>query len=154
MTEYHEAKYYSVYKDKQLKCELCPHHCIIKENKIGICQVRKNINGKLKSLNYGKVSALGIDPIEKKPLYHFYPAKNVFSIGSYGCNMSCIYCQNWQISQQKPALNDYSPQEIVNSTRKKGLDLIAYTYSEPIVFYEYMLDTAKLASQKGIKIFW
>ena len=151
MTEYQEAKYYSVDKDKQLKCELCPHHCIIKEDKTGICKVRKNIKGELKSLNYGKVSALRVDPIEKKPLYHFYPAKEVLSIGSYGCNLSCSYCQNWQISQQKPPLKDYSPQAIINTAQKKELDLIAYTYSEPTVFYEYMLDTAKLASKKGIK---
>ena len=151
MTEYHEAKYYNVYKNKQLKCELCPHHCIIKEDKTGICQVRKNIKGKLKTLNYGKVSALGVDPIEKKPLYHFYPGKKVLSLGSYGCNMSCIYCQNWHISQQKPTLHDYSPEDIVNSAQAKELDLIAYTYSEPIVFYEYMLDIAKLASKKEIK---
>lgn len=152
MTEYHKAKYYHNLKDGQVKCDLCPHNCIINEDKKGMCQVRKNIDGELYSINYGKVSSLGVDPVEKKPLYHFYPGEGVLSLGSYGCNMSCVFCQNWQISQNEPqSLKEYSPEDIIEFAQNKNLNLLAYTYSEPVVFYEYMLDTAKLASKNGIK---
>lgn len=151
MIDQYPAKYFQSYKDNLVKCNLCPHNCKIKESKTGLCRVRKNIEGELFSLNYGKVSSLGIDPVEKKPLYHFYPAQDVLSLGSWGCNMSCLFCQNWQISQQKPMLKDYLPEEIVNIAVNKELNLLAYTYSEPTVFYEYMLETAQIAHNKGLK---
>lgn len=145
------AKYFKTLTGDNLRCELCPHNCLIADSKTGICQVRKNIGGKLYSLNYAKLSALGIDPVEKKPLYHFYPQKKVLSVGSWGCNMACQFCQNWQISQQKPQLKDLAKEELVETALDKNIELLAYTYSEPIVFYEYMLETAKIASDKGLK---
>jgi pyruvate formate lyase activating enzyme len=151
MNEKYPALFYQQEDNKTLRCELCPHNCKIAENKTGICQVRKNFDGKLYSLNYGKVSSLGLDPVEKKPLYHFYPQSEVLSFGSWGCNMSCVFCQNWQISQQKPQLRDLKPVEVVELALEKGVDLLAYTYSEPTIFYEYMLETAEIASKEGLK---
>mgnify|MGYP006282322927 CR=1 FL=1 len=151
MSEKYPAQFYKVEAGDRIKCELCPHYCKINDSKIGICSVRKNIDGKLYSLSYGKVSSIGIDPVEKKPLYHFYPQADVLSVGSWGCNMSCDFCQNWQISQQAPQLQDYSPEEIVNTALDKNIKLLAYTYSEPTVFYEYMLETAQIAHDKGLK---
>lgn len=151
MNEKYPALFYQQQGNGLLKCELCPHNCKISDNKTGICRVRKNIDGKLYSLNYGKVSSLGLDPVEKKPLYHFYPRAEVLSMGSWGCNMACSFCQNWQISQQKPQLRDYKPAEIVELALDKEVDLLAYTYSEPTVFYEYMLETAEIAAEKGLK---
>jgi len=144
MIKNYPAKFYNLEGNK-IHCKLCPHECKISESKTGICQVRKNISGKLYSLNYGKISSIAVDPIEKKPLYHYYP------LGSWGCNLSCKFCQNWQISQQYPYLKEYSPEAIVDEALERGLNYIAYTYSEPIVFYEYMLETAKIAREKGIK---
>src|SRR6056297_281994 len=94
-----EALFYEPLEQHQVKCNLCPHDCIIKPDRSGICGVRKNLEGKLYSRNYGVVTALGMDPIEKKPLYHFHPGRNILSVGSMGCNMKCFFCQNWEISQ-------------------------------------------------------
>lgn len=153
MTKKYPAKFYhkEEKEEKVIRCDLCPHNCKINNSNTGICQVRKNIDGKLYSLNYAKVSSLSIDPIEKKPLYHFYPKADVLSLGSWGCNMSCEFCQNWQISQQKPQLREIEPENIIKTALEKNVDLIAYTYSEPVVFYEYMLETAKLAQEAGLK---
>ena len=151
MNDQHPAKFYQSEENGLVSCKLCPHNCKISNNKTGICRVRKNINGKLYSLNYGKISSLGIDPVEKKPLYHFHPQADVLSLGSWGCNMSCEFCQNWQISQQQPQLREYSSAEIIQTALAKDINLLAYTYSEPTVFYEYMLETAKKASQEGLK---
>ncbi|MGM0499006.1 MAG: AmmeMemoRadiSam system radical SAM enzyme [Bacillota bacterium] len=151
MNDQHLAKFYHLEENELIECDLCPHNCKISNNKTGICRVRKNIDGKLYTLNYGKVSSLGIDPIEKKPLYHFHPQAGVLSLGSWGCNMSCKFCQNWQISQQKPKLREFKPAEIVQTALDKDINLIAYTYSEPTVFYEYMLETAEIAAEKGLK---
>lgn len=151
MSDLYRAKYFKKENEKTLRCTLCPHYCLIKDSKTGICQVRKNIDGKLYSLNYSQISSLSIDPVEKKPLYHYYPGEKVLSIGSWGCNLSCSFCQNWQISQKKPSIKEYQPQEIVDYALENNIKLIAYTYSEPIVFYEYMLKTAKIAQKNGIK---
>ncbi len=151
MSENYPAQFYELEEDALIRCQLCPHYCKISDSKTGICRVRKNIDGKLYSLNYSKVSSIGIDPVEKKPLYHFHPQSDVLSVGSWGCNMSCDFCQNWQISQQEPRLKDYSPEEIVNIALDKNIKLLAYTYSEPTVFYEYMLETAQIAHKKGLK---
>jgi len=151
MSDQHPAQFYHQLDNGLLQCELCPHNCKINDNKTGICKVRKNIDGKLYSLNYGRVSSLGIDPVEKKPLYHFHPQAEVLSVGSWGCNMACSFCQNWQISQQKPQLRDYKPAEIVQTALKKDIELLAYTYSEPTVFYEFMLETAEIAHEKDLK---
>ncbi len=150
-----EASYYKTSGDK-LQCQLCPHHCSIKKDAAGTCGVRRNYNGKLISENYALLSAINFDPIEKKPLYHFFPGSVILSLGSVGCNMKCKCCQNWQISQSD--LSDfsyakrYSPEEIVKLAGSKARNLgVAYTYNEPTVWYEYMLDTAKLVHEAGMK---
>lgn len=146
-----EAMYYKNVVD-HIECRLCAHHCRIKEEKTGICRVRKNIGGKLYSLNYGKLTAIHDDPVEKKPLYHFMPATRTLSLGSYGCNFSCRFCQNYEIAQEEPSfLIDRTPEDIVDMAIREGFPSIAYTYNEPTVFYEFMLDTAKLAHSKGLK---
>jgi len=139
--------------DKQIQCQLCPHFCMIKQGEKGKCGVRENINGELFSLVYGKSCSMAIDPIEKKPLFHFHPGEKAFSIATAGCNLSCKYCQNWEISQQeieKILYNSLLPSQIVDLAKQAKCKIIAFTYTEPTIFYEYMLETAKLAKQKGM----
>ncbi|MCX7794847.1 MAG: AmmeMemoRadiSam system radical SAM enzyme, partial [Thermodesulfovibrionales bacterium] len=145
-------------KNKKVRCELCPRFCIINENEKGFCRVRKNINGKLYSLVYSRPTSIGIDPIEKKPLFHFLPGTYAFSIGTAGCNLACKHCQNWEISQNDPerTYNYFLPpetiiQKIKSFNNKKIISSIAYTYNEPSIFIEYLLDIAKLAKKEGIK---
>lgn len=136
------------------KCMLCPHNCVILEGKTGICGVRKNINGKIFSLVYGKPCSIAIDPVEKKPLYHFYPGQNILSLGTVGCNFKCIGCQNYEIARGTPDESDnvgYAPEEIIKLAKQKNCSMIAYTYTEPTIFYEYMIDIAKLAKKNGLK---
>jgi len=149
-----EALFYKKMENKEVKCFLCPRECVIKEGDWGFCRARKNIKGTLYSMGYGAPCSVHVDPIEKKPFLHFYPGTKAFSIASAGCNLRCKYCQNWEISQTKPTetinLNldpEYIPQIVIN----KEVKSIAYTYSEPTNFYEYMLDTAMLAKKHGIK---
>ncbi len=138
--------------EKGIRCNLCPHLCTIAEGKRGICSVRENREGTLYSMIYGRVSAAGMDPIEKKPLYHFHPGSQIFSVGTLGCNMKCPYCQNWSISQSIDRQTDYlEPDELVRMAGSRGSTGIAYTYSEPLVWYEYMLDSARLARKEGLK---
>lgn len=147
-----EALYYK--EGKNVQCVLCPRNCVISEDSLGFCRVRKNIKGKLYSLVYGKVSSAVIDPIEKKPLFHFLPDSSVFSVGTVGCNLRCLHCQNWEISQVDEKcgkLFDMSPEEIVNEAKRNNCAGIAYTYNDPIIFYEFALDTAKLAKKKDLK---
>ncbi len=151
-----EALYYTKQKNKTIQCYLCPHNCVIKKGKHGICGVRKNIDGKLITENYGKICSLSFDPIEKKPLYHFHPSKIILSVGSVGCNFSCQFCQNWQIAQTTvedyPYLRNSTPGEIVREAKKNPNNFgIAYTYNEPTVWTEFMLDIAKQAQQNGLK---
>ncbi len=147
-----EAKYYTHLDGKRLQCRLCPHNCIIKDGGRGICGVRKNSNSILYSEIYGEVTSIAMDPIEKKPLYHFYPSSSILSIGTKGCNLKCPYCQNWHISQDLTAgTTYYDPANIVHLARRKGSTGIAYTYSEPVIWLEYVLDTSILASKAGLK---
>jgi pyruvate formate lyase activating enzyme len=150
-----EALFYKTSGEK-LVCQLCPHQCSIKRDATGTCGVRRNYNGKLYSENYALLSAINFDPIEKKPLYHFFPGSVILSLGSVGCNLKCKCCQNWQISQaglsEFPNAKRYQPEEIVKVARSKAGNLgIAYTYNEPTVWFEYMLDTAKLVHEAGMK---
>ena len=119
--------YFSNINDRRIKCELCPHECILSLNQTGICNVRKNVDNKLIAQNYSKVVSLAIDPIEKKPLYHFYPSKKVLSVASFGCNFKCQWCQNWTISQNKPSTKDLSFEELIRYMENKNLDMIAFT---------------------------
>ncbi|MCK9255241.1 MAG: AmmeMemoRadiSam system radical SAM enzyme [Bacteroidales bacterium] len=149
-----QAKYYEKLEDGRIHCTLCPHECKLSEGKIGRCKTRQNINGELISLSYGNLVAIHIDPIEKKPLYHFLPGSSSFSLGTAGCNMNCKNCQNSEISQNSPLQLEYieaTPEQIVASAKKNKCESIAYTYTEPTVFYEFVLETAKLAKENGIK---
>ena len=133
---------------------LCPSECDIKPDDVGICRTRINYGNKLYSIAYGNPCAVHIDPIEKKPLYHFYPKSRALSIATAGCNLACLNCQNWTISQFSPKDTknyDLMPDKTVEMCISEGCKSIAYTYSEPIAFYEYTYDTAKLAHEKGIK---
>ena len=148
------AKYWQKIKGSIVQCLLCPRKCVLDKGQRGVCTVRINKEGELYTLGYGDPVAINIDPIEKKPFFHVAPGEPVFSLAVAGCNMRCLFCQNWQISQSKPdeTENYYlSPQEVVDLAIKNNCRFIAYTYTEPTVFYEYMLDIAGIARQKGIK---
>ena len=150
----YEAMYYESLPGKMVRCNLCPNRCILSPGQIGICRARKNINGKLYSIVYGKVAAVHLDPIEKKPLYHFLPGTKTYSIATTGCNLRCKFCQNWQIAQVFPwevKTIDMTPEQVVEDALKTGAKSIAFTYTEPVVFYEFMLNTAKLAKERGLK---
>ncbi len=137
-----------------VKCELCPKGCIISEGHRGDCRVRENRGGKLYTMVYGNPCAVHTDPIEKKPFYHFLPASVAFSIATAGCNLHCQYCQNWEISQFPPEdLDNYDlpPEGVVEAALRTGSRSIAYTYSEPTIFYEYMVDTARAAREAGLQ---
>ena len=138
-------------KDNQnVICNICNNHCIIRPNKVSRCFSRKNIAGELKLLNYGIISSIASDPIEKKPLYHFYPFSKVLSAGTFGCNFSCKHCQNWEISQVD-LQNSYRsvfklmPEEFIETALAHGCQGVAWTYNEPTIWFEYTLDCAKLA---------
>ncbi|MEE9200378.1 MAG: AmmeMemoRadiSam system radical SAM enzyme [Candidatus Brocadiales bacterium] len=152
----HEALFYRpTGEGSGVQCFLCPHRCVIAPGRLGICGVRKNIDGKLSSLIYGRVSSVCADPIEKKPLYHFYPGSVAYSIGSLGCNMRCGDCQNWQIAHAKAdksteRTETLSPERLVENTKKSGSQGIAWTYNEPTIWMEYAIDGAKLARDEGL----
>jgi len=154
-----EARLYKSLSEKKVQCLNCAHKCILPPGQTGICGVRKNIGGKLYSLVYGKAVAVNIDPIEKKPLFHFLPRTYSLSIATVGCQFRCWNCQNWEISQGpkitgKIEGEDISPEQIVAIAKKHQLPSISYTYTDPIVFSEYALDTMKLAKKGGIKNCW
>jgi len=150
------AMLYEELPDEKVKCNLCAHRCIIQNSKKGICRVRENIGGKLYMLNYGKLIAQHADPIEKKPLFHFYPGSTSYSIATAGCNFQCEFCQNYDISQMPFRENriigqDSAPEETLMKAIHLGCKSIAYTYTEPTIFYEYAYDVAQLAHEKNIK---
>ncbi len=153
--ERREAMHYIELSEKRVRCELCGHNCVISDSGVGICKVRRNIDGKLYSLNYGKIISLMIDPIEKKPLYHFYPGSKTLSIAMQGCNFKCPFCQNSSISQVNNPTDisgeNLMPEDIIKVAKAKNLDIISYTYTEPTVFYEYMDELAMLAKSEGMK---
>ncbi len=152
-----EAYLYESLKDKKVKCNLCHHRCIIKDGRRGICSVRENRKGILKTLVYGTVIARHIDPIEKKPLYHFFPGTLSYSIATVGCNFRCLFCQNADIAQMPSdgkgmIVGDaVTPREVVTAALKGDCKSISYTYTEPTVYFEFAFDTAKLAREKGIQ---
>jgi len=154
-----EAHLYRKLKDERVQCQNCAHYCVVAPNGRGICGVRENSAGKLYALNYGKVIACQIDPIEKKPFYHFLPGTYSLSVATVGCNFACQNCQNWQISQaskpQKPVEGEnIPPAEIVKMALENKLPSISYTYTEPAIFSEYALETMKIAKKKGLKNAW
>lgn len=148
--ERHKAGYYNI-SDGHVQCELCPHNCIISEGKTGICGVRSNNGGVLYANSYGRITAIHDDPVEKKPLYHFFPGSMILSIGSLGCNLKCPFCQNWSISQDLTTrTNYYSPRDIVDIALENESPGIAYTYNEPMIWAEYVIETSLLARKNGI----
>jgi pyruvate formate lyase activating enzyme len=150
-----EAFLYQKLEDNKVRCVLCGHRCVISDGDYGVCQVRQNRSGVLHTLVYGSAISRNIDPIEKKPLYHYYPGSSSFSIATLGCNFQCQWCQNWQIAQMPRTsgltyVADSTPEQIVAQARAAGSRSIAYTYTEPTIFFEYAYDTAVLARQAGI----
>lgn len=150
----HEASFYEQLPGGEVRCNLCPNRCLLAEGQRGICRVRQNIGGKLYSLIYGQPAIIHLDPIEKKPFYHFLPGSKVYSLASAGCNLRCKYCQNWDIAQRTPEeieSVEMTPEQVVDEAIKAGVPSIAITYSEPVVNYEYVRDIAKVAKEKGVK---
>jgi pyruvate formate lyase activating enzyme len=136
----------------KIQCKICPRECILAPNQSGFCLSRKNINNNIVSITYGYNTGLAIDPVEKKPLYHFYPTSKVLSFGTFGCNMGCLFCQNWHISKNIiKNCNLSTPEQIVQIAKEYDCKSIAFTYNEPITFFEYAIDTAKLCKKEGIK---
>lgn len=146
-----EARFYKKEPVGKTRCVLCPHRCLLANNKTGRCLVRVNNDGVLYTKIYGEVSSYAMDPIEKKPLYHFYPGSYIFSVGSYGCNFKCTFCQNWHISQQQVETEKFSPDDLVEIALNNNSIGIAYTYNEPFIWYEFVYDTSKIAKEKNLK---
>ena len=151
-----EVMFYKKLENKRVECKLCAHFCQISNGRRGICKVRENREGILYSLVYGKAISSAIDPIEKKPLYHFCPGSNAFSVATVGCNFRCLNCQNSSISQlpkegREIRGEELSPQSIVFEAKRRNCEIIAYTYTEPTIFFEYAYDTSKLAQKEGIR---
>lgn len=137
--------------DGRVQCLICPHCCVIPPDQSGICLCRKNIDGVLHPLNYGQITSAALDPIEKKPLYHFYPGRQILSLGTWGCNFKCDFCQNWQISQQMAPSERLLPAAAVEMAQQRGSFGLAYTYNEPTIWFEYVLDTGRLVHEAGLK---
>jgi pyruvate formate lyase activating enzyme len=149
----HPAMYWEPMPDKKVKCTLCPRECEVADVERGYCGVRENQGGEYQTLVYGALCSANVDPIEKKPLFHYLPGTDAFSIATAGCNIECKFCQNWRISQFRPEQVESAlvpPEHLVRACRRHDCPTIAYTYSEPVVFYEYMHDTAAVARQHGI----
>lgn len=146
--------YHYVSLGENVRCTQCPHQCSLQPEQRGICRARVNKGGKLYSLVYGNPCAVHVDPVEKKPLFHFLPGSAAYSIGTAGCNLRCLNCQNWQISQFTPeetTNEDMMPDSVVANALAQGAKSVAYTYNDPVVFYEYMLDTCKAARARGLR---
>jgi len=149
-----EARYYEKQPNRKIKCVLCPRECIIDDQETGYCGVRENHGGTYYTLVYGHPCSVHVDPIEKKPLFHFLPGTKAFSIATVGCNVLCKFCQNWQISQARPDQvdsYDFPPQSIAQYAKNSKSQSIAYTYTEPVVFAEYMYDCAEAGHRYGVK---
>ena len=152
-----EAQFYEKLENGAVQCNLCPNYCRLSEGITGVCGVRRNIDGTLYTLVYNRPVSINIDPIEKKPLYHFYPGSNILSLATAGCNLRCNFCQNWTISQSKPdevQAYELTPEQVVETAKLYNCESIAFTYTEPTIFYEYMYDIAKCAHEQGLKTVW
>ncbi|AFN74620.1 Pyruvate-formate lyase-activating enzyme [Melioribacter roseus P3M-2] len=152
--KYKPAKWWSLNDKGKILCTLCPRYCTIGNNQAGFCYIRQNIDGKLYTLGYGHPTGFAIDPIEKKPLFHFMPGSKILSFGTAGCNLGCKFCQNWSISKAKlDAINsvEASPEDVVNIALKYKTPSIAFTYNDPVIFGEYVIDISRLARERNIK---
>ena len=146
--------FYYTSDGKNVQCQVCPNLCLLEPGDRSVCRSKVNIDGKLYSLAYGNPCSVHVDPIEKKPLHHFYPGTSVFSIATTGCNFRCLNCQNWEISQKKPEevqSGELFPRDVVRESLRRESPSIAFTYSEAITYYEYMVDTARLGREAGLK---
>jgi len=146
-----EAIYYEKLKESKVRCNLCFHRCILSPGKTGLCRGRKNIDGALYAINYGKTTSLGFDPIEKKPLYHFLPGIEILSIAPNGCNLQCPFCQNAEISQMEIPTRDITVKDLLTLCNRYHSRGVAYTYSEPLIWYEFLLDAGKALKDAGLK---
>jgi len=146
-----EALFYSREGDK-IRCSLCPHECLLSEGKVGLCRQRRHVHGRLMAEGYARVSSIAMDPIEKKPLYHFYPGSFILSVGGLWCNLRCSFCQNWHISQREQSTAVMAPEKLVELAVEHDSVGIAFTYNEPLIWYEYILDTAQLCKQRDLKV--
>lgn len=151
----HEARLWRRLKGDTVQCRLCSHFCVIGQGERGLCGVRENREGTLMALNYGRIAALNLDPVEKKPLFHFQPGSRTYSFATVGCNLSCSFCQNWSLSQApreggRITGRGMTPQDLVDEALKLKAASISYTYSEPTIFFETMQDTARLAADQGL----
>lgn len=147
------ALFYDKLEENKVRCNLCPHKCIMYAGNIGKCRARKNIHGELYSLNYARITSLSLDPIEKKPLYHFYPGTRILSTGTFGCNLKCSFCQNWRISHVDADTMELLPNELAEKAleaKTLGNIGLAYTYNEPSIWYEYIYETAMMAKDAGL----
>ena len=151
-----EALLYDKLPDKRVRCNVCQWRCIINQGKSGVCRVRRNSGGKVELLNYARASSIAADPVEKKPLYHFFQGSSVLSFGTIGCNFHCAHCQNWEIAcVEEPeafnsVLHDIPPEEAVRRAKKNNCLGLAWTYNEPAIWFEYTLDSARLAHENGL----
>lgn len=148
-----EALFYETAGDQRVTCQLCPWHCSMVPGRTGRCGVRTNRDGKLVTTNYAEITSLALDPIEKKPLYHFYPGSTILSVGTFGCNLKCAFCQNWQVSQERPPSRVVLPAELAGLAEQyaaRGNIGVAYTYNEPFIWYEYVRETAPLVKAAGL----
>ena len=146
-----QASYWESMSDRRVVCTLCPAECTLTEGKVGLCGCRRNDNGQLLTDNYGEAVTIAVDPIEKKPLYHFYPSSDILSTGANSCNLKCRHCQNWTISQEKTRTAFVPPEQLVEIALEHRSLGVAFTYTEPMIWYEYIVDTAPLLKAAGLK---
>ncbi len=149
-----EARFYEKLDKSQVRCLLCPHQCKLLVGETGICGARKNMGGKLYAMGYGEITSYGIDPIEKKPLFHFYPGKKIFSVGSFGCNLKCDFCQNYRIAHERPGTVHMEPERLLEmALNSNDVSIgVAFTYNEPVINAEYIIKCAKLIRSHGMKV--
>lgn len=147
-----EAMFYKKLEASKVQCELCPHFCVILPDEEGLCRSRKNVDGKLIAVNYGKTVTVSVDPIEKKPLFHYYPGTNILSLGPNSCNFACAFCQNYQISQHKVPTYKITTDNIIEMCQKYNTNKVAFTYTEPFTWYEFIWDSVSKLQENNIKI--
>ena len=147
-----EARFWEALEGGKVKCLLCPRSCTLNTGQRGFCRVRANLDGVLYAVGYGETVSLAMDPMEKKPLYHFYPGSYILSLGCNGCNLACLFCQNWQISQSDVPTTYVSPERLVDLAVKHRSIGLCFTYSEPLIWFEYILDAAKVGRPRGLKM--
>lgn len=148
----HRALHWEKLQGSKVQCRLCPKTCEIPQGKTGFCRVRRNIRGTLYSENYAQATSIAVDPIEKKPLYHFYPGSRIASLGTYGCNFACDFCQNWQISHKRPPTQTVPVEDLPSLAREQESIGVSFTYNEPTIWFEYVLDGARAVKQGGGKV--